>query len=73
MKLNEALQSRLYNYKFGSALEHIEGEKQEVRDLVEALGNSFSDVGWFTSDLSVIIMNALENIGVEFQLRNTAN
>ena len=66
MKLNEDLRSRLVNYKFGSALEYICDENEEVQDLVNALSDNFGDIGWFEGGISIIVRHALENIGVPF-------
>lgn len=62
MNLNDRLHSRLQNYKFCSALRFLDGEDEQVQDLVNALSDVFGDIGWFDGNLAVIVQNALNNI-----------
>lgn len=49
--LNDELISRLYNWKFGQAAGRLDGtEPEEVTDTVQALAQTFGDVGWFGGD-----------------------
>ena len=63
---NESLESRLINYKFGSATQFIDSESADVQDLVNALSDAFSNIGWFEGGMSIVIRHALENIGINF-------
>ncbi|HRP30496.1 MAG TPA: hypothetical protein PKV73_01325 [Agriterribacter sp.] len=58
-KENENLISRLSNYKFKSALDHLEGESEKVKTIVEALANTFENVGWFGGSLGDIVEAAV--------------
>jgi hypothetical protein len=58
------LKGRLKNYKFKSALNYLDGEDEEVVELVKSLAAMYGNVGWFEGYSDVIISNALENIGV---------
>lgn len=54
-KENEALISRLSNYKFKSALNHLDGENEKVIKTVEALANTFENSGWIGGSMGYII------------------
>lgn len=54
-KENENLISRLSNYKFKSALDHLEGESEKVKTIVEALANTFENSGWFGGSMGDIV------------------
>lgn len=60
--MNKELASRLINYKFKSALQYLEGEKEETKDLVNFLAKLYGNVGWILGDMAILIDNALENI-----------
>ncbi len=62
--MNERLENRLYNYKFSQAMQYLDGESPEIKQLVKALDETFGDGSG--GNMSVIICNALENIGVDF-------
>ena len=64
--MNDALQSRLYNYKFDSAAGHLGGEPEPVRDLVEVLARQYGNTGWIMGDQAILINAALRSIGVTF-------
>jgi len=66
MELKEKLNSRLANYKFASALKYIEGESEDIKNLITALNNNFGDIGWFDGDMAIIVHHALKNISVNF-------
>ena len=63
--MNKDLFGRLDNYKFESALAYLKGESKETKDLVKFLAKVFGNSGWILGDMSILIDNALENIGVK--------
>ena len=64
--MNDKLLSRLLNYKFESALNYLEGEFSNVKELVNSLAQIFGNSGLIDGHLRIVIDNALENIGVKF-------
>ena len=62
---NEELKERLFNWKFESALKYLDGETEEVFNIVKALADMFGNVGWFEGSLAIIVAQALESIGVK--------
>lgn len=64
--MNEGLEGRLLNFKFDSALQYLEGESEEVIELVNLLAKLFGNVGSILGDFALIIENALGNIGVNY-------
>lgn len=61
--LNEKLHGRVFNWKFESALQYIEGAKSfETKPIVEALAKCFGDLGWEDGLMATIIGAAVENI-----------
>jgi hypothetical protein len=64
-KINQALISRLQNWKFSSALKYIDNEDENTQRLIHSLADTFGDCGWILDgNMSIIINNALENIGI---------
>lgn len=62
--MNEKLKSRLSNYKFDQALLYLEGEDEDVQEVVKALAETFGSVGWgLTGHMGVIVEAALRSIG----------
>lgn len=68
--MNEKLENRLYNFKFGQALDYLEGEDNTTRGVVEALAEMFDDPGWFHGHMATIVMAACRSIGVTFDEDN---
>ena len=44
--MNDQLASRLYNFKFGQATAYLEGEDDSTKNIINALSDTFGDVGW---------------------------
>ena len=63
--MNEQLKDALFNYKFEQATNHLRGEPDNVKELVESLSYVFSNIGWFEGDLAAVIKYALISIGIE--------
>ena len=67
--LSDGINNRLYNGKFKSA-QRIIGDDITLtaseRELINVLAEMFGDSGWIMGSMSVVISNALENIGVNF-------
>lgn len=61
-KENKRLISRLFNWKFGTALQYLEGEDEEVVILVKALADTFDDCGWIDGNMGIIIQACLFRI-----------
>ena len=71
--LSNRIENRLYNFKFASAQRYVEADGLDVVDLTEnektlikTLSDLLGDTGWISGDLTTVIVNALENIGVNF-------
>lgn len=64
-KENKNLLSRLENYKFKDALQYLSGEDDEIKDLVQALADTFGNVGWFFGTLETIVNAAVNSIKPE--------
>lgn len=62
LKENEQLISRLLNYKFRSAQQYLEGEDDEVVEVVNALADTFEDCGWIDGNISTIIQACVAKI-----------
>lgn len=58
----ENLKGRLFNWKFKSALQYLEGQPDEVRELVEALANTVGNSGWEDGYLGTIIGAAVDKL-----------
>lgn len=66
LDLPEGLYSRLYNWKFESAENYIDGSiPDEAALLIEALSAAFGNSGWFSGHLAEIVNHALQNIGID--------
>lgn len=63
--MNKKLFGRLLNWKFEQALQYLDNEPEEVKDLVKSLARMFGNSGWFFGDMSEIVRHALFDIGVE--------
>lgn len=63
--MNEDLENRLYNYKFNQALQYLDGESEEVIELVTVLARVFDD--FCGGDMCLIVTHALQNIDVKFE------
>ena len=79
LERNERLHNRLYNEKYGQALQYLEGENDEVKELVTALAGVCGNIGWWhdredieewicwdevdPDQLQIILNHALRNIG----------
>ena len=63
--MNEKLHGRLYNWKFGQALNYVQGEDERTVDLIHALISVFGTCPSFNGSLNLIIWHALESIGVK--------
>ena len=61
-KENEKLISRLYNYKFSSAQKYLEGENEDVVEVVNALAETFDNCGWIEGNIATIIQACVANI-----------
>ncbi len=65
--MNDALRSRLINFKFGQAASHLENEPEEVCALVNALAAMFGNSGCYGGEMGIVVSAALKSIGaVEF-------
>ena len=53
--MNDDLKGRLLNWKFRSAAEHLEGESEETKTIVDALASCFGNCGWFEGDMGMIV------------------
>lgn len=61
--MNNNLSSRLYNWKFNQALRYLDGETEEVKNLVNALAMIFGNIGWeLDSPMVVIIGFAVDSV-----------
>lgn len=58
----DRLISCLYNWKFRSALQYLEGQPDRVRELVEALANTVGNSGWEDGYLGTIIGAAVDKL-----------
>lgn len=58
----DRLISRIYNWKFQSALPYLEGQPEDVQELVEALANTVGNCGWGEGYLEVIIGAAADRL-----------
>ena len=47
--------SRLVNWKFESAAQHVENLSVDDKELIKALAVIFSDSGWFEGQMGVIV------------------
>lgn len=66
--MNENLASRLYNWKFQQATCYLDGEPDEVQQLVGALAALLGDSGWiFDSQLGIIVKAALSTLPIHEQ------
>jgi hypothetical protein len=63
--MNPELENRLYNFKFNSALNHLDGEPIEVRKIVEQLSKKYGDCGWIFGTEGDRIDKILKKIGVD--------
>lgn len=59
---NEKLKSRLLNYKFRTARQYLEGESEEVIEVVHALAETFDNCGWIDGNMGTIIQACVSNI-----------
>jgi hypothetical protein len=58
--MNEKLKSRLVNWKFSQALNHLDDELTAgQRELIEALARLVGDSGWFEGDIGVLVALAV--------------
>jgi len=61
----EKLVGRLANWKFKSALQHLEGQSDEVVETVKTLSTMFSNSGWFEGNMghlvSVVVQTLVES------------
>lgn len=70
--MNDALLSRLVNWKFQSAKGCLEGEPQQVKDVVEALSRSFGNCGWFDGDLGTVVGFVVDKLKEEHDATRTS-
>jgi len=70
---SEKLISRLANWKFCQALSHLKGQPQDVCDVIQSLGDTFGDCGWFEGRMGIIIGAALEGIGFSVEAEDPDN
>lgn len=61
-KDNEKLISRLFNYKFKSAQKYLEGEDEDVVEVVNALADTFDNCGWIDGNMATIIQACVSKI-----------
>jgi hypothetical protein len=61
-KENKKLISRLFNYKFRTAQQYLEGEDEEVIEVVNALAETFDNCGWIDGNMDVIIQACVSKI-----------
>jgi hypothetical protein len=58
-----ALISRLVNWKFGQALQHLRDDHPwDVQDLVKSLAMTFGSPGWFDGTMSAIVRAAIDSL-----------
>lgn len=57
---NENLIGRVENWKFEQAIKYLEGESDEVKEIINALATSFGNVGWFDGNLGRIVEFAVK-------------
>ena len=54
-KKNENLRGRLYNFKFDSALQYLDGETDEDKEVIEALARMFGNCAWMGGDIELVV------------------
>lgn len=59
---NEKLRSRIYNWKFEQAKQYLEGENEEVVNIINSLSNMMGDCGWGDGDMGLLISIAVEHL-----------
>jgi hypothetical protein len=61
--MNDDLASRLYHWKFQQATWYLDGEPEEVQELVGALAALLGDSGWICdSQLGIVVKAALSTL-----------
>jgi len=58
----ELLKGKLTNWKFRSALSYLDGQTEEVKDVVNALCRSYGNCGWFEGDMGLIVGICVESV-----------
>ena len=63
--LNEELSNRLYNCKFNSALQYLDGQcSDKEKVVIEALATLYGNSGWLGGLTGIVVAYALNSIGV---------
>jgi len=51
--MNEELSGRLHNWKFESALNYLNNEPENIREIVKELAENYGNIGWITSNSKI--------------------
>lgn len=65
LKRNEDLYSRLYNCKFGQALQYLKGENEETVEIVKTLARVFGNSGYIVGDIGSIVDVVITYLGIK--------
>ena len=61
-KDNQKLINRLINFKFRSAQKYLEGEDDDVVEVVNALATLFDNCGWIEGNMGIMIQCCIAKI-----------
>lgn len=59
---NKDLRGRVHNWKFSSALLHLDGEAEDVQITVQTLATMFGNVGWFEGTMATMVERAVNSL-----------